>query len=493
MGASRPTTPTRIAALAVERPDAVAVVDRGRAVGYAQFAREIALYTRALHELGLRRGALVAVGCEDLYLHWLLLLACEQLALVTVSFGSGELGTRELLARVDLALVEPNCPLPTTTPRFLLSDEWRRSVEARGDAGGDAGVPAMPDDPLRLIRTSGTTGLAKYLLLTRAVHGRRIGVYVAHARLDESSRFLLTMPFTVGAMYHHAKACIEVGGTVVIESFRDAADVERAIGIHGITHVILWPLQLKQMLDRLPPDFARPRALTVTSFGAALVPALRKRVLERLATAIFDYYGSNESGFIAYVPQGESGELGTPFPGVEIEIVGGDGSPLPQGRAGRIRVRSEYMASGYWNDDEATRAMFRDGWFYPGDLAELHAGPRLRLLGRGDELLNIGGGKIAPESVEEWLAKHIPARDLGVCTLRNADGIEEICVGVAEPRLPPNDILQRATFAFSTFHVGLFHIELLHTIPRNATGKIERERLRKMIAAAREKAFRMRS
>ncbi|HMK68609.1 MAG TPA: fatty acid--CoA ligase family protein, partial [Stellaceae bacterium] len=281
--------------------------------------------------------------------------------------------------------------------------------------------------------------------------------------------------------------------TVVIENLRDATDVERAIHSQGITHIILWPLQLKQMLDRLPQGFARPRELTVTSFGAALVPALRKRVLEQLATAIFDYYGSNESGFIAYVPRGESGEFGTPFAGVEIEIVDGDGRSVPRGRAGRIRVRSDYMVSGYWHDDAATHAMFRGGWFYPGDLAELHPGPRLRLVGRGDELLNIGGGKISPESVEEWLAKHLPARDLGVCTLRNADGIEEICVGVAEPRLPPGEILKRATLAFNAFHIGSFHIEVLNEIPRNTTGKIERERLRKTIAAARERAFRMRN
>jgi len=357
-------------------------------------------------------------------------------------------------------------------------------VLSRPLEGGDGGALLGPDDPVRLIRTSGTTGLPKQLMLTERVHERRIEVYVTHARLDDRSRFLITMPFTVVAVYHHAKACLHAGGTAIIADLRDRLDMIRVIEANAVTHVVLWPLHVKQTLDGLPPDFQKPHNLTVTSVGAAMAPSLRARLLARLATSIFDYYGSNESGFISHMPSDGSGGFGLLFPGLELEIVDENDVALPEGHVGKIRVKTEYMVESYWQDPEASRAMFREGWFYPGDLAALHAGVRLELVGRGDEILNVGGTKVSPAALEEWVAAHLPAGDIGVCTVRNADGVEEVCVGVVRPEIPRSEVLERVAFAFRSLQVGAFYVGLLGRIPRNAAGKIERDRLRGAIAAA---------
>ena len=76
---------------------------------------------------------------------------------------------------------------------------------------------------------------------------------------------------------------------MAIVNLKNFRDLGRVIAANAITDVILWPFLLKQVLDELSPDFAKPRDLTVTSSGAPISAELRQRVFARLAPAIFDY------------------------------------------------------------------------------------------------------------------------------------------------------------------------------------------------------------
>ncbi|HMK68374.1 MAG TPA: AMP-binding protein, partial [Stellaceae bacterium] len=92
---------------AAERPNAVAIVDPGREITYAQFHSDIGRFVRAVGELGIARGRSVAIAWGDLYSHWLLLIACEQLGIATGTFLFND-GTEDsrLLETVDLVLSE---------------------------------------------------------------------------------------------------------------------------------------------------------------------------------------------------------------------------------------------------------------------------------------------------------------------------------------------------------------------------------------------------
>src|ERR1700680_1358765 len=94
-----------IAFHATERPEAAALVNRDRTISYAEFRRDIGKFAVALREFGLPRGSTVAIGCDDVYTHWLLLLAFERLNVATASFDRMETpAPRELIAGVDLVL-----------------------------------------------------------------------------------------------------------------------------------------------------------------------------------------------------------------------------------------------------------------------------------------------------------------------------------------------------------------------------------------------------
>ena len=459
-----------------ERPDAVAIVNNGRHVTYAELARHIRKFTHALRALGLAPGAKAAINCDSSYFNWLLRLAFERLRVITAVVELPDRPTG--LAHVqqfDIVLTANSFPTGSGPRLHATTTAWLEGVLATGAEDREPAPEKRPDDPIRIVLTSGTTGNSKKLLYTRRVHDTSIARTQWFAGFARDSRYLLALTNTVAG----PAACIRAGGTVVIE---DRMAVGQAIATHGITHTTLPPFTLKRVLDELPADYAKPAELKILSFGAAISRALRERTLARLATDLCDMYSSNEAGFVSSISG--TAEIGTIWPGARVEVVDEHDRPLPYGEAGQIRVRTDYMLDGYLDDPETTARIFRNGWFYAGDVGILHDANRLEILGRGDDVLNIGWRKIAPEVVEEMVLRAIAAADVGVCTTPNADGIEEICIAIAGARTSDPELLARITEAFRGFQFGRFHIIKVGGIPRTANGKLRRKVLKDAVADA---------
>jgi len=471
-----------IAFHAAERPDAVAIVEDGRAFTYERLNRDLGSVTTALREFGLPRGAAAAVGCKDLYFSWLLLLGLERLGVASASLLNYEdPSSMPLLASMDLVISEQSFPAEMARRHHPITQAWRESALAREPEDEKASVPRMPDDPMRVIRTSGTTGVSKRVRLLRRMFDPWVDVWIWFHGLTNRTRFLVTLPFTVGGCYAHATACLRAGGTIVFETRTVLAET---LSSHGITHVILMPLLLDKLLDNLPPDYLKPTDLMISSFGAPVSAALRERAVNRLARDVKDMYGCNEVGFIATTSMHNRDGLAVVWPGVEVEIVDDRDVPVPRGQVGRIRVKTDWMASGYVDDPEATSRMFRNGWFYPGDVGVLHGPRRLEIVGRGDEILNIGGTKVAPGAVEDVLLRNGVAREVAVCSIRNRDGIEELCIAIPADETHEAALLKRIELTLGQLQVGTFYVVRLDRIPRTGTGKIQRNLLKEAVAGA---------
>jgi acyl-coenzyme A synthetase/AMP-(fatty) acid ligase len=229
------------------------------------------------------------------------------------------------------------------------------------------------------------------------------------------SRCLTNLPFTLNGSYLFAVACVRAGGTVISEK---RLSVMQAISAHAITHVMLLPIHLRALLDGLPECFEKPTELLVLSLGAPLSEALRAKAMARLASRVCDLFGIQEAGNIAWIVSGGRGGVATLWPDVQAQIVDAAGVPLSSGQPGRLGVRTPHMSEHYLDDPDATARMFRDGWFYPGDVAILRDGRRLEIIGRGDDLLNVGGTKVPPAELEELVLRTIDAKDTGVCSAR---------------------------------------------------------------------------
>ena len=466
---------------ASQRPDAVALIERGRSISYAEFSRDIGKFTVALRELGLPPGSTVAVGCRSTYTHWLLLLAFEQLNVATASFDPRESpeASADLLASIDLVLSDTDYRHVVVKRQMPITPAWLQDILTRAPAEVAIREPRSPADIVRILRTSGTTGRPKRIAFTRRMHELRTLRYGERYRFTRESRYLRTLPFSIGLPYGCATACLRAGGTVV-EMTDDGIGV---IGKYGVTHITLLPHHLKELLDRLPADFVKPASLTIGTSGSSLSDDLAERALRFLATEVFDNFGSNEVGSISFRQAPFRDGFAPISSGAEVEVVDDSGRPLPSGVPGQLRVRSESMIEGYLDDPETTRRFFRDGWFYPSDRAVLDGSGRLKVLGRADEMITTVSGKYAPSDLEALVTARLREGDVGVCKFADKDGIEAVHVAIAGARLGHRELLALVTQALSKVVIGKFLVVVTEVIPRNAAGKIERARLKEIIAA----------
>jgi acyl-CoA synthetase (AMP-forming)/AMP-acid ligase II len=206
---------------------------------------------------------------------------------------------------------------------------------------------------------------------------------------------------------------------------------------------------------------------------------------------LYSSYGSTETTTVAFGPANVlakvPGAVGHIQPGVIVEVIDNSGKILPALHDGALRIRTEYMATGYVGDPEATQMFFRDGYFYSGDIGHLTPDGLLVITGREKTALNIGGDTIHPELVEEIIVSFEGLREAGTFAVNNELGIAELCalIVTTEPideaalrrhcasRLPPSCVPVRFI--------------VVEALPRGGQGKLERKRLPE-IAATKTKA-----
>jgi acyl-coenzyme A synthetase/AMP-(fatty) acid ligase len=202
-------------------------------------------------------------------------------------------------------------------------------------------------------------------------------------------------------------------------------------------------------------------------------------VHEQLGVPLKSVYGSTEGGGVAYnllSPGDDVSILGTVVPGVKLEIVEEQSrEALPNG-VGQVRYRGPGLADGYLEPADTSES-FVDGWFYPGDSAQLDEQGRFVLAGRTDEVLNVGGTKVNPATVEDAAMQFDGVKDAAICLVERIAGIEEIAIGLeSSGSLDSRRLDKELRARFPTFHPTIFMN--LEQIPRNQMGKVLRGQLR---------------
>ena len=181
------------------------------------------------------------------------------------------------------------------------------------------------------------------------------------------------------------------------------------------------------------------------------------------------------------------GTTGSPLPGCSLRIEDDDGTELPTGEVGHVKVSAPFSALGYWNDPESTRAVWADGWYATRDMGVLDDAGRLTLLGRFKEVINRSGHKILPLKVELELAGHPDVFQCAVVAAPDAEygEVPWAFVQMREGRALDADGLVNAlrTAGLATYKIPARFIELTE-FPRVGGNKIDKKRLLEMAPAA---------
>ena len=157
--------------------------------------------------------------------------------------------------------------------------------------------------------------------------------------------------------------------------------------------------------------------------------------------------------------------------------------PLPAGEVGLLRYRGPGVAEGYYRDPEASREAFRDGWFYPGDLAERNARGYISLRGRRKDMILRGGVNIYPAEIEATLMAHPAVAEAAVVAAPSAEFGEEIAAfvqlrsAVGEAALRAWAIERLAPYKRPKTY------EFVDAMPRNSAGKVIKSELLALLPA----------
>jgi long-chain acyl-CoA synthetase len=167
-------------------------------------------------------------------------------------------------------------------------------------------------------------------------------------------------------------------------------------------------------------------------------------------------------------------------PGVDVTIVGEDGTSLPESHTGEMIVRSRATMIGYWNDPKETERALAGGWFRTGDLVRQTRDGYLWFVGRRKEIIVCGGSNVSPQEVEEILFQHGSVREAGVVGIPDRTRGERVVAFVScvpGARMTPDQLISfvgKQLAAYKTPEEIIF----LDNLPKSIAGKVQRRALR---------------
>ncbi|NND53442.1 MAG: AMP-binding protein [Gammaproteobacteria bacterium] len=346
------------------------------------------------------------------------------------------------------------------------------------------------DDLAVLLYSSGTTGLPK-------------GAKLSHGNLAANTLTLIkSWGFTADDVLLHALpvyhahglfvavGCVLMSGSSMRFIPKFSADAVIA-ELPGCTVMMGVPTFYTRLLADPRFDAERTAGMRLFISGSApLLPETFAAFEERTGHRILERYGMTETSMNASnLLDGERrpGSVGPALPGVELRVVDDADNELPRGEIGHLQVRGPNVFSGYWRmKKESAREFTADGFFRTGDLATIADDDYVTIVGRNKDMIITGGLNVYPREVESVLDELPEVAESAVVGVPHPDfgeGVIAVVVRQRESDISGVDLLTglRESIASYKLPKQVFTVDAL---PRNAMGKVQKNRLRETYADA---------
>jgi acyl-CoA synthetase (AMP-forming)/AMP-acid ligase II len=459
-------------------------------VSYREFDRLIDKLAARCTALGLGPGNAGAVLTEKGLSRLALMLALARIGAAPLSARAVAKTTGNL--PVKAWFVDADAPEASEPGAVVINESWWRIPAPDEDIAPVAAHPG--GDAICLIcSSSGTTGTPKAIAISHEqMRGRLISKWLG-MRAPDNLRQLTRLGLDTNYGFVAVLRVLWLGGLVALPV--KPAELHIAIDVHQLNCLVFSPAQLQAALAALPADAGPFPSLQMVEIGGSALPArLASEARARLCSNIWVGYGAAEIGPGACAPASamlrHPGGAGYPYPGVEIQAVGPDDRPLPPGTVGAIRMRSANAVDGYWGDAQTSAKYFRDGWFYPGDMGSVSAGGLVMLTGREAEIINAGGVKVSPRSIEDAVLTNPDVSEAAAFTMQDEAGLQQIWVAVVlhEGKSVDTAALSASCVKQLGAQRAPKSVLVLKQLPRNANGKVLRDQLIKQATSAKSAA-----
>ena len=496
------------------RPAKIALIDDAGQLSYGELAERIRRVAGGLLALGLRREERVLLLMHDSSDWVTSFLGAMYAGLVPVAVNT-------LLTADDYAYMLQHSRSQAALVSDALLPVLRQAMAQGGHevgavvvsrpgadlAAGEESLDALiarsaplaqpaatsPDDPGFWLYSSGSTGRPKGTAHTHAnpywtaeLYGKPI-----LGLLESDVCFSAAKLFFAYGLGNGLSFPLSVGATVVLMAERPTPDATfRRWKEQRPTVFFGAPTGFAGMLASASLPAKKDVALRlVSSAGEALPADLGERFTAHFGVEIIDGIGSTEMLhiYLSNVPgQVRYGTTGWPVPGYEVELRGDDGLSVPDGEPGDLYVRGPSAALMYWGNRDKTRETFQGAWTKSGDKYARNADGTYTYSGRSDDMLKVSGIYVSPFEVEATLVQHPAVLEAAVIGMTDSDGLTKTkayvvlkqgCVATAE-ELKAFVKERLAPYKYPRA------IDFLPELPKTATGKIQRFKLREMDKAA---------
>lgn len=473
----------RLAARAQAQPEKVALIQGATELTLGEILGRISGAAEVLREAGVEHGDRIVIS------------AANSPAIPVLYFATHAVGAIAVL-------VAPDTPDPSVAAiakqaraKLALLD---REIEALDSLWLDAAKVAQAEGsaPLKQPEMSDIADL----LFTSGTTGKKKGVALTHENILAAARnisaFLRVMPSDLQAVplplsHSFGLGCVRsmawTGHALLIErGLVNPAGLLKRMKARHATGLAIVPSGL-DVIRRMTGDAIGELAsdLRFVELGSArITDEARAWLMEQLpATRLCHHYGMTEASravFTEYHSDGDrNGTAGRAADGVTLSIVGADGSRLPPGEAGEIAVSGDIVMAGYWQDPELTAGRLGAYGFLTGDEGRLDADGYLYLNGRRDDMINVGGRKVAPDEVEDVLRQHPDIAD-AVCVAMDDDVLgQAVCAHLVRRR--PLDDAELAAWLKPKLEDYKLPRQFcdIDAVPRTDSGKVQRALVRR--------------
>jgi fatty-acyl-CoA synthase len=499
--------------------DNTAVICGAERLTYGQLGERIDKFSSALSQLGVLRGAGVAYisfNCHRLLEGYyavpqigaILLPINIRLTPPDIAYIIADAGARVVV--VDRQLAGLLAPIISSLPKIkhviLMGGDPKADISFKGVDYEDliakapdtfSPPPLEEDDIAELFYTSGTTARPKGVALTHRNLVTHAYSSMVCAHLNDTDAILHSIPLFHVNGWGTPHTLTAVGGRHVMVPRFDPEHILEVIERERITAAFLVPTMAVALMSA--PSW-KTRDLSslrrVMLGGAATPPGVLKGLDERLPDAmVFCGYGLSETSPIltSALPKADVREdknasrparltAGLPVPGVDVEILDGEGLPLPHDgvAVGEICARGNAIFDGYWNQPEETAKFIVDGWFHTGDMGSIDDQGYVSVVDRKKDIIITGGENVASIEIEKAVYDHPAVLECAVIGVPDEKwGEAPAAIVVLKPgqTLDVAELVEHCRGTLAHFKVPK-HVRFVEALPKGGTGKILKRELR---------------
>ena len=489
-------TTLKTAAAAVPKKATVVDYGKGKRYTYGELNNRVNSIANSLLDMGVKKGDFIATlmknGIELVELPYVAAKIGAILAPLPYRLRSSELKQLLNYCKANVIILEEqyleeiesikketglekciSTGLKTSEDIIAYDDLLNNSVK-------EPKIETDEDAPFVLMFSSGTTGLPKGFLRTQYqlfIHSYN---WLSIHDFTSSDVNLIVFPLYGGVALTNVFATVFARAKMIVMDF-EPTKVLKAIDEEKVTFINCAPTMGQMLLEMPNLDNYKLDSLRAISFvGSALPASVLEGMQKKITPNVYEYYGTQDCGTITIntpdMKRKKPDSCGAPIPVIDLKIIDSAGNEVPIGNIGEVIVSGPSSSDSYYEEEEKTKASFKDGWFYTGDLGKLDEDGYLYLVGRTKDMIVTGAQNVSSVEVENTLLSHEKVSDCAVIGLpdeRWGEMVTAVIIAKSGVHVDEAEIIEYCRENLAHFKAPK-KVIFTDSLPRTTTGKIQK-------------------